>query len=178
MEQLLRRESTTVVACVRSVAASSLDGLEKGTNSRLVVVQLDCEAASDPQRAVQELQSVHNITYIDVVIANAGIANDHHPASKAQLDQLEKHMMVNAYSTLLLFQATQPLLQKSTRQPKFVYVGARLGAISDMERLGRAPLAAYSLSKLAGNWLVRKLHYENEWLVAFIVDPGYVLNAS
>jgi len=176
VEQLLRRESTTVVACVRSAATSqdSFQDLEIGTNSRLIVVQLDCASASDPQRAVQELQSIHNITHLDVVIANAGIANDHHPASSTQLDQLEGHMMVNAYSILLLFQAAKPLLQKSTHPPKFVYVGARLGTISDMDRLGRAPLAAYSLSKLAGNWLIRKLHYENEWLIAFIVDPGYV----
>jgi len=87
-------------------------------------------------------------------------------------------MMINAYSILLLFQASRPLLQKSTHPPKFVYIGARLGVISDMDRLGRAPLAAYSLSKLAGNWLVRKLHYENDWLIAFIVDPGWVLAAS
>ncbi|PVI02114.1 aflatoxin biosynthesis ketoreductase-like protein nor-1 [Periconia macrospinosa] len=176
VEQLLRRSSTTVVACVRSVSTSqaSFQDLETGPNSRLVVVQLDCASASDPQRAVQELQSVHGITHIDVVIANAGIANDHHPASSTQLDQLEGHMMVNAFSILLLFQATSPLLQKSTHPPKFVYIGARLGAISDMDRLGRAPLAAYSLSKLAGNWLIRKLHFENEWLIAFIVDPGFV----
>ncbi|XPS77145.1 Norsolorinic acid ketoreductase [Ascochyta lentis] len=176
VQQLLLRVSTTVVACVRSVATSqaSFQGLDLGNNSRLVVVQLDCASASDPQQAVQELHSVHRITRIDVVIANAGIANDHHPASSVPLDQLEEHMMVNAYSMLLLFQATKSLLQRSIQAPKFVYIGARLGTISDMDRLGRAPLAAYSLSKLAGNWLVRKLHYENEWLIAFIVDPGYV----
>lgn len=176
MEQLLRRESTTVIACVRSVEKSQavFQDLETGTSSRLVVVQLDCASASDPERAVEELQSVHGITHIDVVIANAGIANSRPPASSTQLDQLETHMTVNAYSILLLFQAAKPLLQKSTQQPKFVYIGARLGTISDMDRLGKAPLAAYSLSKLAGNWLIRKLHYENEWLVAFIVDPGCV----
>ncbi|KAH9866846.1 hypothetical protein IAQ61_007435 [Plenodomus lingam] len=180
VEQLLRRVSTTVVACVRSIATSqaSFQGLALGTNSRLLVVQLDCANPSDPQRAVQELQSVHGITNIDVVIANAGIANDHHPASSTQLEQLEEHMMVNAYSILLLFQAMNSLLQKSIRAPKFVYIGARLGVISDMDRLGRAPLAAYSLSKLAGNWLIRKLHYENEWLIAFVVDPGWVFTTS
>jgi norsolorinic acid ketoreductase len=180
VEQLLLRESTTVVACVRSVEKSqaAFQDFEQGTNSRLVVVQLDCASASDPERAVQELQSVHGITHIDAVIANAGIANSRPPASSTNLDQLETHMMVNAYSILLLFQATKPLLQRSSSSPKFVYIGARLGTISDMDRLGRAPLAAYSLSKLAGNWLIRKLHYENEWLVAFIVDPGWVLSAS
>jgi len=28
------------------------------------------------------------------------------------------------------------------------------------------------VSKLAANYLVRKVHFENAWLVAFIVDPG------
>jgi norsolorinic acid ketoreductase len=87
------------------------------------------------------------------------------------LAALESHMMVNMYSVLLLFQGAKPLLEKG-RDRKFVYIGAPISTITDMEECKRAPLGAYSVSKLATNWLVRKWHYENEWLVAFVVDPG------
>lgn len=34
------------------------------------------------------------------------------------------------------------------------------------------PLAAYGVSKAALNYFVRKIHFENEELVAFALDPG------
>ena len=113
------------------------------------------------------------------MIANAAIAENYGPASLMQLAHLQTHMMVNAYSVLLLFQATRALLQAgggggAGGMPKFVYVGAPISTITDMENCARAPLAAYGVSKLAGNYLVRKLHFENKWLVAFVVDPGCV----
>jgi norsolorinic acid ketoreductase len=80
-------------------------------------------------------------------------------------------MMVNTYSVLLLFQGAKPLLEKG-KERKFVYIGAPISTITEMEGCKRAPLGAYSVSKLAANWLVRKWHFENEWLVAFVVDPG------
>ena len=109
--------------------------------------------------------------HLDVVVANAAIAANFGPASTMALEHLEQHMMVNAYSVLLLFQAMAPLL-KSAASPRFVLVGAPISTIVEMEQYARAPLFAYAVSKLAANYLVRKLHFENKWLIAFIVDPG------
>jgi norsolorinic acid ketoreductase len=36
------------------------------------------------------------------------------------------------------------------------------------------PTAAYGMSKVMLHWMVRKIHQENENLVAFVVDPGFV----
>lgn len=58
------------------------------------------------------------------------------------------------------------------RQAKFVFIGAPIGTITKMEEVARAPLSAYGVTKLAANYLVRKFHFENKWLVAFVVDPG------
>ncbi len=33
-------------------------------------------------------------------------------------------------------------------------------------------MAAYGTLKVAHDWLVRKIHFENEWLVAFPLEPG------
>ncbi|KAL2128594.1 hypothetical protein VTI74DRAFT_8961 [Chaetomium olivicolor] len=173
---LLLRPSHTVIACVRNVASQSADlqSLPKADSSNLVSVKLDCASETDHFAAAQELRSQHGITHIDVVIANAAIADNFGPASTMQIEHLKNHMMVNAYSVLLLFQATHALLRAAKAPPKFVLMGAPLGSITSMAQFSRAPVSAYCVSKLAANYLVRKVHYENKWLVAFVVDPGHV----
>ena len=75
--------------------------------------------------------------------------------------------------TLLLYQATLPLLLESS-SPKFVHIGSQMGSIARMEDLpGR--VGAYGASKAMVHFLVRKMHHENPGLCAFTVDPGYVL---
>ncbi|KAK4235195.1 hypothetical protein C8A03DRAFT_18032 [Achaetomium macrosporum] len=177
----LLRPSHTVIACVRNVATQStaLQSLPKHDSSTLIVVKLDCASETDAATAVSQLRVEHNVTHIDVVIANAAIADNFGPASTMPLEHLHRHMMVNTYSVLLLFQATRTLLQAAQPalrhgQAKFVLIGAPLSTITGMEEYARAPMFNYCISKLAANYLVRKLHFENKWLVAFIVDPGHV----
>lgn len=171
------------MACVRDVASSqtALNQLPKSDSTDLIIVKLDCAEESSASAAIQELQRTHNISHLDVVIANAAIAANYGPASMMELAHLQTHMMVNTYAVLLLFQAARPLMQaagmragKHGPPPKFVYIGAPISTITDMENCARAPLTAYGVTKLAGNYLVRKFHFENKWLVAFIVDPGFV----
>jgi norsolorinic acid ketoreductase len=137
------------------------------------VLKLDCASTTDAAAAVKELQSVHGLSHLDVVVANAAIAANYGPASTMQLEHLQAHMMTNTYSVLLLFQATRPLLQQAAPgQAKFVFIGAPISTITEMEGCARAPLAAYGVTKLAANYLVRKFHFENKWLVSFVIDPG------
>ena len=155
-------------------SAKSLNELPKAQNSSLIIVKLDCTAETDAAEAAKELQTVHGLTYLDVVVANAAIAENYGPASTMQLAHLQNHMMINTYSVLLLFQATRTLMQQvpKGRQAKFVFIGAPISTITDMESVARAPLSAYGVTKLAANYLVRKFHFENKWLVSFVVDPG------
>jgi norsolorinic acid ketoreductase len=109
-----------------------------------------------------------------VVIANAAIAANYGPASTMPLEYLETHMQINAYAVLLLFQATRLMLQAAAPHtpPQFICIGAPISTITEMESCARAPLTNYGLSKLAACYLVRKFHFENKWLLAYIVDPG------
>ncbi|KAK4175374.1 hypothetical protein QBC36DRAFT_331608 [Triangularia setosa] len=173
----LLRPDSIVIACVRNVVTQSaaLESLPKADTSSLLVVKLDCASETDALAAASQLHTEHHITHLDVVIANAAIATNYGPASTMQLEHLQTHMMVNTYSVLLLFQATRLLLQGAKAgKAKFVLIGAPLSTITGMEEYARVPLSAYCVSKLAANWLVRKFHFENKWLVAFIVDPGHV----
>lgn len=160
---------------MRNVESSTpaLNDLPRAQNSEIIVLKLDCASTTDAAAAVKELQSVHGLSHLDVVVANAAIAANYGPASTMQLEHLQAHMMTNTYSVLLLFQATRPLLQQAAPgQAKFVFIGAPISTITEMEGCARAPLAAYGVTKLAANYLVRKFHFENKWLVSFVIDPG------
>lgn len=49
---------------------------------------------------------------LDVVIANAGIANNWQPVTEIDLSSLNDHYQVNAVGPIILFQALYPLLAK------------------------------------------------------------------
>ncbi|KAL2867506.1 SDR family oxidoreductase [Aspergillus lucknowensis] len=177
----LQRPDSIVIAGVRNPATQSpsLLDLPKADSTTLLIVKLDCASKTDADDAVQSLIRDHAIAHLDVVVANAAIAANYGPASTMPVEYLEEHMQVNAYAVLLLFQATRVLLQAAVTQdsrkcPQFICVGAPISTITEMERCARAPLTNYALSKLAACYLVRKFHFENRWLVAFIVDPGHI----
>ncbi|KAL4789095.1 hypothetical protein BDV19DRAFT_397449 [Aspergillus venezuelensis] len=171
----LLRPNSIVVAGVRNAAtqAAALHELAKADDSQLIVVQLDCASRSDPEAAIHQLKTDHGIAHLNVVIANAAIAANYGPASTMPLEHLEAHMQVNAYAVLLLFQATREMLQASNA-PQFICIGAPISTITEMEGCARAPLTNYGLSKLAACYLVRKFHFENKWLLAYIIDPGHI----
>ncbi|KAL4865138.1 hypothetical protein BDV12DRAFT_175087 [Aspergillus spectabilis] len=174
----LLRPNSIVVAGVRNVASQgpALVSLPRGDSSELIIVQLDCASRTDPGEAIKTLQAEHGLSYLDVVIANAAIAANYGPASTMPLEYLETHMQINAYAVLLLFQATRLMLQAATPHtpPQFICIGAPISTITEMESCARAPLTNYGLSKLAACYLVRKFHFENKWLLAYIVDPGHI----
>jgi norsolorinic acid ketoreductase len=112
----LARPNSVVIAAVRdpsSTSSKALYKLQLGNGSRLVVVKLDSLSDTDPKAAVSQIKS-EGIDRIDTVIANAGIANWYGPALEAPADVLREHYNVNAVAPLLLFQATWPLLERSS----------------------------------------------------------------
>ncbi|EKG16351.1 Short-chain dehydrogenase/reductase SDR [Macrophomina phaseolina MS6] len=170
----LGRDNTTVVAAVRSAAsAEPLASVSKGAGSKLVVVEIDSSEEKAPTVAVQELVSKHGIDHLDIVIANAGISTDFSPIAKLPVHVLKRHLEVNAYGPLLLFQAVLPLLQKAAAPAKFVALGSPMGSISAMETRP-FPMSAYGVSKAFVHYITRKIHLEHQDIISFSVDPGFV----
>ena len=133
------------------------------------MVKIDYNTSSDAKIAVQSLQSNHDISKLDTVIANAAVQNNiFDKIADVDPAQVQEHFSINALGSLVLFQAVLPLLQKAS-QPKFVLLGSPMGSIGDMRPL---PMDAYGVSKAAAHYIVRKIHFENEELIAFAVDPG------
>ena len=105
------------------------------------------------------------------MIANAAVQNQiFTPLAHVDPLQVQEHLSVNAVGALVLFQAVLPLLHKAP-QPKFVMLGSPMGSIGGMEKRP-VPMGAYGVSKAAAHYLVRKIHFENDRLIAFAIDPG------
>ncbi|KAF9474953.1 NAD(P)-binding protein [Pholiota conissans] len=110
--------------------------------------------------------------HVDTVIANAGIANSDAPVHETSIKSFEEHFSVNVLGPIVLFQTFRDLL-KASPSPRFVAISSGAGSI---EGLSRNPFnnSPYGTSKAALNWVVRKIHYENDWLIAYPQCPGAV----
>ncbi|MCJ1431852.1 hypothetical protein MMC27_001207 [Xylographa pallens] len=175
LEVYLSRPNSIVVAGVRDPSnetSKSLSTIAVGKGSRLIVVKLDNLSETDAKSAVQLLKSEHSIDHLDTVIANSGIANYYGTALETPISELRDHINVNAIGTLILFQATWPLLQVS-QNPKFILVSTGIASMGYMEHVPMA-VTAYGSSKAAANFIVLKIHYEHPQLTVFPLHPGWV----
>ena len=176
MTAYLSRPKTTVIAVIRNPSLSPLRALStvhlhKDPTSTLIIVKIDNTSTTDAKKAIESLQSVHNISKLDTVIANAAVQNNvFEKLADVDPAQVQEHFYVNALGSLMLFQAVLPMLQKAS-QPKFVLLGSPMGSIGGME-MRPFSMNAYGVSKAAAHYFVRKIHFENEGLIAFAIDPG------
>ena len=172
---IVQEPNNTVIAAVRNITPAAVDELQTspvGTGSKLIIIKFDCEVDEDTSKGIHELESSHGLTRLDVVIANAGLGNYFGAASATPAAQLRLHFNINAVAPLVLFQAAEPLLKKSS-QPKFFVTSSNLGSIGLMEHVP-FPGTAYGTSECAANFITRKLHFENDWLIAVVLGPDWV----
>ncbi|KAH7410627.1 hypothetical protein BKA64DRAFT_358556 [Cadophora sp. MPI-SDFR-AT-0126] len=171
---LVTRPNTTVIAAVRDTAAAStsLSAVPMGKDSKIINVKLDVTIDSDPDTAVEELKTKHNITKIDILLSNAGLLDTIAPVLETSPATVRRHFEVNTLGPLALIQAFMPLLISSPT-PKFLVITSSIGSISNMEDFP-VPFFAYGISKAAANYLVRKIAFENPKVVSMALNPGWV----
>ncbi|KAH7115004.1 putative aflatoxin biosynthesis ketoreductase nor-1 [Dendryphion nanum] len=170
----LARENNTVIAAVRDPSAplsKELSSIPTGSGSKLITVKIDSAVEGDAKAAVESLTS-SGITHLDTVIANAGTGTEIGPVLSATAAAVRDTMETNVIGVLGLFQATEPLLHKSSK-PKFFTLSSNLGSLGIME-YAPGPWFTYGITKAALNYLTRKIHFENEWLVSVALSPGWV----
>ncbi|KAE8447505.1 hypothetical protein EG329_010635 [Mollisiaceae sp. DMI_Dod_QoI] len=171
----LARPNHILIAGVRdpsSASSKALSALPHGENSKVIVVKIDSLSQTDALTAVQTLKSEYKITKLDIVIANAGIANQWGPARTTPAKAMIEHFEVNVVGPLLLFQATAELLDAAP-EPKFFTISSVVGSVSYQDKL---PLesSAYGTSKAALNFVTARIHFENPKIVAAPVHPGWL----
>jgi norsolorinic acid ketoreductase len=174
LTSLLTRSNNMVIAAVRDPKAAvsqELNDLPKADGSSLHLVKIDSAITSDPATAIKDLDAL-GVSHIDVVIANAATADTADSVLNTSPDAVNRHMSVNFIGVLALFQACEPLLRKS-QNPKFIAVSSNLGSIGLAPYIP-GPWFCYGVTKAALNYLVRRVHAENDWLTAVALQPGWV----
>jgi NAD(P)-dependent dehydrogenase (short-subunit alcohol dehydrogenase family) len=132
LEVYLAKPHHTVIAANRDpthASSQSLRSLSVGPGSRLLLVKVDASIESDAADAVAELTSGEDgVDHLDLVIANAGIANKYPKVSELKTEDFIAHLTPNVLGSIWLFQATLPLLYKS-EAPTWVTIGSDAGCI-------------------------------------------------
>ncbi|KAI9037173.1 uncharacterized protein KD926_000746 [Aspergillus affinis] len=147
-----------------------------GDSSRPILLQLSLDSPSTIAQAISQAQEQHLVNQIDIVIANAGICN--HCGSVVDMEDRDMtfHFEVNTLGPLRLFRAVIPLLEAS-KQPKFVYISSELASTTGLDN-SSSMTTAYGVSKVASNYMIKKIHTEHEALISFSIDPGSVYTSS
>lgn len=173
LKRYAAKENHIVIAANRDPehpTSQALKDIPTGRGSRIVVVKLDASVESDAAAAVEKLTSTHGIENLDLVIANAGIAQTYPTVSQLKGSDLVTHITTNVLGLVWLFQATAPLLKKSAN-PKWVTMGSGVALLGQMIPV---PNAAYAPTKTMAHWMTNKIDQEEKWLSAFITTPGWV----
>ncbi|KII87030.1 hypothetical protein PLICRDRAFT_176838 [Plicaturopsis crispa FD-325 SS-3] len=169
---LAQRENVVVFAGARNpAAATDLQALVKQHPGKVHAVKLTSSDVADNKEAVDYIKKTAG--RLDVVIANAAIAKSAALVLDTPPAELLDHFDVNVVGVVVLFQATYPLLKESTSSPIFVPISSAVGSIA---LAGTFPPggSAYASSKTTVNFIARKIHFEHEGIISFVVSPGAV----
>ncbi|KAF9036298.1 hypothetical protein BJ165DRAFT_1507802 [Panaeolus papilionaceus] len=169
VQALVKKPDVYVYAAARKLSPSLEEAISNNPNKASFVSFVAADEASN--KAAAKVIS-DKFGRIDVVLHVAGIANYLGSAEETPAAELEEHFKVNVTGTLVLFQAFAPLLRKSN-SPKFIPFSSGAGSLTAYIDMS-AGYTVYGASKVALNYLSRKIHFENEWLTCFPLAPGVV----
>ncbi|KAF9471366.1 NAD(P)-binding protein [Pholiota conissans] len=172
VEDIAKKDPTAIIyAGGRNISASpQLAEAAARYPGRVEIVKYIAGDAETNNAIAKTIKEAHG--RVDTVIANAGINNYGAPVHEYPVEQFKDHFAVNTLGPIVLFQSVYTLLQASP-SPRFVPVSTMGGSLKLLDNVPKnICTAGYSTSKTALNWVTRKIHFENEWLVAFPLCPS------
>ncbi|KAK0739426.1 hypothetical protein B0T21DRAFT_409776 [Apiosordaria backusii] len=179
VKRFLQLPNHNIIALVRdpsSPSSQSLTTLPRAPTTTIILIPYDASHWDSAAQAVKLLRESQNITKIDTIIANAGIAKVYPLIKDVDPKDIREHFEINVLGPVALFQATRDLLyaakqENPERQPIFAWMGSGAGSLTNGPDI---PSAAYAPTKTMLNWYGVRLHREEDWLTSFIIDPGWV----
>ncbi|KAF8171706.1 NAD(P)-binding protein [Pholiota molesta] len=154
----------------RAGGASQLKELVPKYPGRIEIVKYVAGDKEGNEAIATEIKAKYG--RVDTVIANAAIANYIGKVHETPGDEFQEHFAVNVLGPIVLFQSIRDVL-KASALPRFVPISSGAGSVAAIQP-GGMDIAVYGTSKAALNWVTRKIHFENEWLIAFPQCPGPV----
>ncbi|KAI5862506.1 putative aflatoxin biosynthesis ketoreductase nor-1 [Durotheca rogersii] len=179
VEAYLSRPNHTIIGAVRNPESTTLKNVKPAEGSKLLLVKIEATSETDPAAAIEQIRAA-GITSLDVVIAVAGInpASAFADVKDMDVKALRDVFDVNTFSFVSLFKAIHPLLKASASSPKLLAISSNASQIVEMEPTIPVKVGVYGASKAALNYLVRRAHFENPWLTAWVMNPGFVQTAT
>ncbi|CDK26010.1 unnamed protein product [Kuraishia capsulata CBS 1993] len=168
--QLSANSSNIVYGTARDLASAADLKKLASSHSNFKPLEADVVKPETIKNAADVVAKEHG--YVDVLIANAGIAECYSPIKDVSLDELSRHWEVNAKGSVITYQAIRPLVVKS-QEKKIVFISSVAGSIAGYFPL---PNPAYGSSKAALNYIIRSIAAESkdEGLKVLALHPGMV----
>ena len=170
IKQLSNREDVVVFATARNTSkAIELNELAS-RSSNVHVLQLESASPADAAAAAIQIEKIAG--GLDVVVANAGIANNWQDITEVDIASFQDHLQVNVIGALILFKAMYPLLLKRQTR-KFITISTFAASLKNMLPVQGT---VYGASKVALNWVTKSIHNElgSKGFIAIPLDPGAV----
>ncbi|GAA6040945.1 hypothetical protein JCM8097_003201 [Rhodosporidiobolus ruineniae] len=168
VKQLSSRMDVLIFAGARTPdKADALNSLAR-VIGKIEVVKLESPNEEDAQAVAKVIEE--KAGKLDVLIANAGIANYYLPLVDCKPSYFREMFEVNTLGPLVLFQATHHLLAKFI-QPKFLAISSTLGS---SETAAAYAWSAYGTSKAALNHIVAHAHHDHSEITSVAICPGWV----
>ncbi|PBK79956.1 NAD(P)-binding protein [Armillaria gallica] len=162
----------SIFAGVRNPStATNLQELSKKYPGKITIVKYISADEEGNKALAKEIETKHG--HLDVVIACAGIATYMGSALETPASELRDHLNVNVTGILVLFQSVYSLLKASTSSPRFIPISSAAASLTAFISLP-AGYTCYGASKVAVNYIARKIHFENDWIICFPLAPGIV----
>ncbi|KAF5328069.1 hypothetical protein D9619_013608 [Psilocybe cf. subviscida] len=171
-ELVTRHTNIAIVACVRDPDnAPTLEEVATAHPHAITVVRYIAGDAENNKDIVDKVKE--RFGGLDIVIANAGISNFLGTISETPADKMREHFEVNALAPLVLFQAVEKLL-KASSNPKFIGMTSGAGSLSQFMDVPIGKFC-YGSTKAVLNFMLRRIHFENDWITAFPLSPGLII---
>ncbi|KAJ5189916.1 hypothetical protein N7472_008930 [Penicillium cf. griseofulvum] len=191
LELYLKKPNHFVIAANRDPThptSKALADLPTAEGTTLEIIKIDALSPTGPAAAVRAI-GANGTPHIDILVANAGIGLSWPKVSDVKVEDIQKHIDVNVYGFIHLYQAFRPLLKKA-KAPKWVTIGSSSAFLTCPVNtspilLSRSHLdrdvnenfipmqnAAYAPTKAVQHWYTKAISVEDSWLNAFPVDPG------
>ncbi|PBK79950.1 NAD(P)-binding protein [Armillaria gallica] len=171
-ELAAKNSDISIFAGVRNPStATSLKELSKKYPGKITIVKYISADVEGNKALAKEIETKNG--HLDVVIACAGIATYMGSALETPASELQDHLDVNVTGILVLFQSVYSLLKTSTSSPRFIPISSAAASLTAFISLP-AGYTCYGASKVAVNYIARKIHFENDWLICFPLAPGIV----
>lgn len=172
-EAYLAQPNNFIIAAVRGDYRSfqdSIASMQKGYNTRWSFLEMAAAEILQTSNGGYFIRNFLGLSWIDVITvdeADSDVLNIG-PSISTGIMRTMHHVMHDVVQCLALYQRMFPLLKKAP-QPKLVFISWLSMSAIEQDHLYTS---AYGVSKSAVHYLLKKMHFENDRLIAFAIELG------